>query len=329
MRDRCDGSGAVWWRWALTASLAVLVTVVVVEGYALSHRLHRVDLTLAPTDHSATTYLLVGTDDRRDLGAFRRPEAFGAPSRTPGRRADVIMLVRVPRRGRPASVAIPRDLVVIGERHGPVRLTLLRLGGLQPLVTALCRSLGVAPDHVVETSFDGLRGMVDAVGGVLIDEPAPARDAFTQLNVPAGRRRIDGETAVAYVRSRHMEHLIDGRWVADREGAAGRERRQRHVLGQLGRAARSVLTRPVAAQRLAWTTMGSLTVSRSTGLVDLARLGLALARAENVTLPVERHDGVVPWARLEPEGRRLLERFAPPAGVTRRSSCPEFARVRR
>ncbi len=322
MQARPEARGVPWWRRTLAALLASAALLAVVEGYVLSHRLRRVDLALASSAPGASTYLLVGTDDRGDLGGFRRPGAFGDPGATPGRRADALIVVRVPEHGRPLAVTIPRDLVVVGDRRVPVRLALVRLEGLQALVTALCRNFGLAPDHVVEISFAGLREVVDALGGVEIDEPAPARDAYTALDVPAGRRRVDGEVAVSYVRSRHMEHLVGGRWVPDADGSAGREQRQRDVLGRLGRSARSTLAHPVAAQRLAWQGTGALTVSRSTGLVDLARLGVALGRAEDLRLPVDRHDGDVPWARLRPGARALLERIAPVAGAHHPSACP-------
>ncbi|MCC6339512.1 MAG: LCP family protein [Acidimicrobiia bacterium] len=322
MRNRGREAALPLWRRTLLALLAAAALLALAEGYLLSHRLDRVDLDLARTGDGATTYLVVGTDSRAALGGFRRPDAFGPPGATPDRRADVIMVVRVPRRGRPTSVSIPRDLVVVGERGSPTRLTLVRQGGMQPLLTTLCLDLGVAPDHVVEISFTGLRDIVDALGGLVIDEPAPARDGYSQFSVPGGRRRIDGEMAVAYVRSRHMEHLIGGRWTPDLDGAAGRERRQSEVLVQLGRGARTALTNPVTAQRLAWRTTGGLTVSRSAGLVDLVRLGIALGRAETLRLAVERHDGEVPWARLTPAGRSLLERIAPPARASRGSGCP-------
>lgn len=327
MRNRDEGPGLPWWRRAAAATMALLVLGMVAEGYVLSHRLHRVDLDLPGSGNRGTTFLVVGTDERSGLGGFRLPEAFGPPRATPGARADVITVVRVPGRGRPVSMSIPRDLIVV-DRRRPARLALTRLRGLQPLVDALCRNLGVAPDHVVEITFAGLRRLVDAAGGMVIDEPHPARDRYTMFSVLAGRRRVDGEVAVSYVRSRHMEHLVGGRWVPDRQGVAGRERRQRELLDQLGRSARSATRNPLRAQRLAWEGTGALTVSRPTGLADLVRLGTALGRAEDLELPVERHDGAVPWAKLAPRADAVLERVAPTGTDGRATTCPRGDRAR-
>ena len=81
-------------------------------------------------------------------------------------------------------------------------------------------------------------GLVDGLGGITIEFEHPARDTESGLFVTeTGPVELDGEQALAYVRSRHYEELIDGQWVEDPTADLGRMERQRtfltHVIGKL------------------------------------------------------------------------------------------------
>lgn len=93
----------------------------------------------------------------------------------------------------------------------------------------------------------GFADVVDAVGGVEVDVPEPVRDRAAGLEIlRPGRQTVDGLTALALVRSRHPEHLVDGVWTPappDPEGRAlGRRLGARRV-----RESRSLIRCPTLA----------------------------------------------------------------------------------
>jgi anionic cell wall polymer biosynthesis LytR-Cps2A-Psr (LCP) family protein len=74
-------------------------------------------------------------------------------------------------------------------------------------------------------------GLVDAVGGVEINFANPAFDRSSGLDVKqAGRVRLNGKEALAYVRSRHYVEIVNGRQQADSGGDLSREQRQQTFL---------------------------------------------------------------------------------------------------
>jgi hypothetical protein len=85
---------------------------------------------------------------------------------------------------------------------------------------------------------------------------------------------VDGATALALVRSRHPEHLVDGAWVPAPVDPDGRADTAGTVLTAL--MDRVEGARPARLQALAWAVSDAVTVDPGTSLSDL----LALARAD-------------------------------------------------
>ena len=72
---------------------------------------------------------------------------------------------------------------------------------------------GIPIEHVVQINFDGFRGAVDAIGGINLNFPYPARDAYTGLNImQPGCQHLNGGYSLAVARSRHYEYYKDGYW---------------------------------------------------------------------------------------------------------------------
>jgi hypothetical protein len=83
----------------------------------------------------------------------------------------------------------------------------------------------------VQVDFASFRGLVEAIDGVPIYVPLPARDDETGLDLgEMGCRMLDPTEALAYVRSRHYEELIGGRWVEDPRSDLGRIARQQDFI---------------------------------------------------------------------------------------------------
>ena len=84
-------------------------------------------------------------------------------------------------------------------------------GGAQLLVDTITDGLGVPINHVIEVQFPQFASLVDQLGGLRIRFPVP-RDAYSRVSTaPAGCATLDGEQALAFVRSRHYEY-DDGPW---------------------------------------------------------------------------------------------------------------------
>ena len=285
-------------RVALIGAASLVAAVMVVAAVAYVYFQEKVDdietvdvsSELAGTATSASepmTVLIVGSDRRTGVD---------------GSRADTIMVLRIdPTTDRAALLSIPRDAwVPIAGASGSRRINTALAGGRGTMITTVQDVLGIPLDHYVEVDFDGFQRIVDAVGGVDVPFPHPARDARTGLDVPdRGCARLDGASALALVRSRHYEEFVDGQWRADPTGDLGRIARQQAFLAAvLDDAASS--KNPLTLNRLLDVAADHLVVDDGLGARDL--LGLARrVRSANVTFLT------VPARAVERGGAAVLE----------------------
>lgn len=145
------------------------------------------------------------------------------PDSTEGSRADTIMMMHIPADGAAAYiVSLPRDLWVDVPPNGtdwPGGMSKLNSalshGGLPLMVQTVENYTGVRIDHLIEIDFDGLKAVVDALGGVTMDiEPATGFDTLVSIHKPyrefaAGKQELDGEEALDYVRQRKQFAMGD------------------------------------------------------------------------------------------------------------------------
>lgn len=174
-------------------------------------------------DNEFDAYLLLGVDESGSL-------------------ADTIILVlEAARGGRPIMVSLPRDLWVWNACRN--RFTRLNegLGGCRGIASGselmaimVEDYTGIQVDHLARVNFDGFSGLVDALGGITVCVDHPSRDPNAGLNITEpGCNEADGDTALAWVRSRNTEQLIDGEWRTIASSDFARQRRQQDVLFQL------------------------------------------------------------------------------------------------
>lgn len=104
--------------------------------------------------------------------------------------------------------------------------------GLTALSGAAERFFGVQLDGMVMADLNGFVDIVDAIGGIDINVPAPVYDANypnpdgsggVEIFFPAGEQHLDGWHALAYARTRHQD------------GDVRRMYRQQQVIGALQR----------------------------------------------------------------------------------------------
>ncbi|MBI2708469.1 MAG: LCP family protein [Actinobacteria bacterium] len=219
-----------------------------------------------------TNYLLVGTDNRQGVA---------------GNRSDTMMVLRIAG-GSSTLLSLPRDLyVTIPGRDSRDRLNAAYNQGPDTLVRTVQQSLGIPIDRYVEINFVSFGGLVDALGGVTIDFPYPASDPKSGLDVrQSGPVRLNGEQALAYVRSRTYTEVIGGRTRVDGTADLGRVKRQqafmRAVMSEAGKS-RS----PWRMAKIGRALTRGLRIDDGMSLVDALRFAWAMGRLrpESVTLP--------------------------------------------
>lgn len=183
-------------------------TLSVVRGFILSN-----ETTLVGEKEDRVNILLLGMGGARHEGGYL---------------ADTIILVSVkPSTGDVALLSLPRDLSIpIGNGIWQKVNTLNayaeaeeRGTGGEETRRALSSLFGIPLPYYVRVDFAGFKELVDAVGGVSVaventlDDPRypvlgqedvyPYENRFERLYIAAGKRSMDGDLALKYVRSRY------------------------------------------------------------------------------------------------------------------------------
>jgi LCP family protein required for cell wall assembly len=156
--------------------------------------------------------------------------------------------------------------------------------GAAAVVRATRSLVGVPIHHYVELDFAAVRDLIDAAGGIALVLPYPARDLVTHLDSLGGKQRLDGDEAVAYLRSRHFEELRDGQWTPVETGDDGRIGRQHRVIHALLRRI-AELDDPVRIAQILLVVARHVTVDRTMRTGELAELREILA--SDLTLRVD------------------------------------------
>jgi LCP family protein required for cell wall assembly len=156
--------------------------------------------------------LLMGIDDREND--------------TEPPRSDTMIVMRVnPATNHVSMMSIPRDLLVyipIADRWDkinaayPIGEEQETNGGPPAVMETIEANFDVRVHYFVTVDFEGFRTIVDTVGGVIIDVPAPIKDdqyptedlGLTREYFPTGLQKMDGETALRYSRTRHGDNDI-------------------------------------------------------------------------------------------------------------------------
>jgi polyisoprenyl-teichoic acid--peptidoglycan teichoic acid transferase len=237
------------WRHRPVQVVVVLLAVTLVAGTAtvgrFVYRYNQVDREKvegleASESSEPQNFLLVGSDSRAFVEGGDEEAAFGTEAEVGAPHADTILLVRTfPDTDRVAMVSFPRDLYLpIAGTGGEDRINAAVQGGADRLVATIAENFGIPVHRFAQIDFQGFQGLVDAIDGVTIPFPAPVRDFDrekgsnpTGLDVPnPGCVRLNGGQALAYVRARHYEQLIEGVWQPDPAGDLNRIQRQQDFI---------------------------------------------------------------------------------------------------
>lgn len=156
--------------------------------------------------------LLIGVDERKDDKG----------------RADAIMLLSFnPKTKQATSLSIPRDMQVTIPTGEKTKINhTYAYGGVKETVETVEQTFDVDIPYYAKINMDGLIELVDAVGGVTVDNPSAFswNDRRLQKEYKKGKIHLTGLEASGYARMRKQDPL----------GDMGRQIRQRQVLEAVG-----------------------------------------------------------------------------------------------
>ncbi|MFJ8793949.1 LCP family protein [Streptomyces sp. NPDC102462] len=224
--------------------------------------------------NEAFNILIIGTDKRTGKGN----EGYGDNGSVG--HADTNVLLHVSKdRTNATALSIPRDLIVdipdcpTKQEDGSEKVvpgtdgvrfnTSLGQDGRDPGCTmrTVETLTGVPVDHFMMADFNAVKTLTSAVGGVDVCLDHAVNDSKSHLNLPAGESKIEGEQALAFVRTRHA-------W--GNQGDLDRIKVQQQFLASLMRkmASSDTLTSPTKLVSLAEAATKALTVDTGIGKVS-------------------------------------------------------------
>ena len=275
----------------VAGSLAVVLLLAATGAYLvyrhLNANLHQVNVSgllgSRPVDlhPQAENILVIGSDTRAGQG-----RGYGSAAQLNTDHSDTLLIVHIAASRKWADVmSIPRDSWVNipacrmgnGQLASPTTFKIneaFTLGNLYGNKTALgtaCviktveSNTNIHIDHFVVVNFDGLKDMVNAVGGVPECNTKPIHDPKSGLHLSAGHHLLNGRQALGYVRARYT--LGDG---SDLERITRQQAFMSALVGQV----KAKELNPIALYRFLDAATRSITIDSQLGgihgLYDLA-----------------------------------------------------------
>jgi LCP family protein required for cell wall assembly len=327
----------------MASVLVAAVAFVAVQVFRLQSNVVTMPLNLAdgqesalPVDSSTDPLqiLILGTDTRTGNSG----EFFGNEEDSSGEgNSDVMMLMTLSAdRENVTVVSFPRDLLVplpscvnpdTGEASQAMDLGQLNgalgEGGPGCTVAAINNLTGLSVDHFMMADFNAVKELSSTLGGVEVCVDEPVDDEYSGLSLPAGTSEVEGDQALAFLRTRHS--FGDG-------GDTGRIAAQQSFMASMARKVRAegTLTNLPKLYAIADTVTRNLTVDE--GLSQPRELLKIADRMKNVdlgniafvTVPTEQwvedpnrlvldEDGAAPLFDALREDRGLTEESPAPA----------------
>ncbi|MDO4254626.1 MAG: LCP family protein [Kocuria sp.] len=290
-------------RWALISLAMGLVVLLAIGGlgiYRLQQNLMTSPLNLGNeqlADDGPTDILIMGSDTRRGEGN----DQYGEVEKGNGDgRTDVMMLLHISEsRDNVTVVSFQRDLIVdipectdpsTGEVHEAMDNAMLNTaaenGGPGCTVATINQMTGLNIDHFMLADFNAVTQLSRSVGGVDVCVNQAVDDPKSGLDLPAGVSSIEGEQALAFLRSRAA--FGDG-------GDESRIRSQQQFMASLARKVKEegTLTNPGKLYEIADVMTSNLHVDEGLGnitrIVSIAGMmsGVDLSNVVFVSAPSE------------------------------------------
>lgn len=170
------------------------------------------------------TILLMGVD----TGNSERTDPWA------GNSDSMILLTVNPKTKKTTMMSLERDILTkIESGNGQVQEAKLNAayanGGAELAISTIQKMMNIHIDRYVMVNMQGLQQLVDAVGGITVNNtlgfPISITDQeeFNKISIGVGEQNLNGEEALVYSRMRYQ----------DPEGDYGRQKRQREVIQKI------------------------------------------------------------------------------------------------
>jgi LCP family protein required for cell wall assembly len=154
--------------------------------------------------------VLMGSDTREGKGNG----GFGSAAQIGGERSDTVIVLHVAADRKSAiAVSIPRDTIITlpvckkdGKKTGGYKGRFnqaIQIGGPGCTIKAIKELSGLDIHNFMLVDFGGFKRIVDAIGGVEICLTSDVNDPLSGLKMTKGKHLVEGEEALAFVRTRH------------------------------------------------------------------------------------------------------------------------------
>ena len=166
----------------------------------------------------------VSIEDREPFSILLLGIDTGALGRTEQGRSDSMMGVTVTPAKKPSTiVSLDRDIYtqIVGYGMLDKLNHAYAFGGEAMSMDSVENLLDIPIDHYVTINMQGMRDLIDAVGGIEVTNKIDF--TLEGVHVPKGTITLDGKTGLAYARMRKQ----------DPEGDIGRQKRQREVVTKI------------------------------------------------------------------------------------------------
>ncbi|MEV6959199.1 LCP family protein [Streptomyces sp. NPDC051207] len=286
---------------AITVTAVLLVTTVGTYFWADSKLNREVDLATVidrPEAGEGTNYLIVGSDSREGMSDEEKKKLHTGSAA--GKRTDSMMILHTGSNG-PTLISLPRDSNVMipefkGSQSGKPRPAMganklnaaYSIDGPTLLVRTVEFNTGLHIDHYVEIGFGGFAKIVDAVGGVEMDIPQDIKDTKSGADLKKGRQTLNGEEALAFVRTRYALAGSD----------LDRTKNQQKFLSALANqvATPGTVLNPFRLYPTMGAGLDSLVVDKDMGLWDLASMfwamkGVSGGEGTSMNMPISGSAG--------------------------------------
>ena len=236
--------------WISGASILLVIVLLFGGGYLYANwrfsQIPKLNVTgeVARVGNQPFNILEIGSDSRVGLSGYVAAQTGASTGQASGQRSDVVKIMHVnPANGTITVLSIPRDTVttLLANQglYGKANRLNVNFGtGPSLLAQTITANFGIPIAHTIVVGFAGIINAANAIGGVYMNFPYPAKDAYSALNIPhAGCQLITNFQALALVRSRHYEWFQNGIWNFDVTSDYGRIYRQNEFIkGMIQRA---------------------------------------------------------------------------------------------
>lgn len=155
----------------------------------------------------------------------------GALGRTYKGRSDTMILATVnPSTNETYLVSLERDTYaeIVGKGTSDKINHAYAFGGASMAMDTVEQLLDVPVNHYITINMAGIESLVDAVGGVTVDNPFEF--TYSGVTFTKGKQTLDGSDALKYSRMRYD----------DPNGDYGRQKRQRQVISSIAKKALNI-----------------------------------------------------------------------------------------